>query len=468
VAAGRQAEAVEAYDVAIADLGEHGADLALELDAEAANAARMVRLERPRMAERHGRRPARFLGERMVLAELAHDRAIDGGPAGDVAALARAALEGGELAVRSSHAGPVWDAILALIVADELDLAEHHLEGLLVHGRRHGSLVAIAGASALRAFSAMQRGDVAKTASEAQAALDAAQGGLGLLLAMGSAYLAHALIERGELDDAARVLGRALPAGAVPDDVVFDHLLFERARWGLAAGRASRALEDLRLLDAHVANWQPNGAEVVPHLPGLQHRALTAVAMARLGDHDGARTAAEEELTFARKWDTPRATGVALRALGVLQGGDPGIDILTEAVAQLARSPARLEHAHALVDLGAALRRAGRQAEARQRLGEGMDGAHRCGALALAERARRELGLVGARPRRLALTGVDSLTPGEYRVCELAAEGMTNKEIAQALFVTLRTVEGHLSNAYAKLGIASRAALKTALRARPG
>lgn len=211
----------------------------------------------------------------------------------------------------------------------------------------------------------------------------------------------------------------------------------------------------------------PNQAVVVGPtqtvaLTGLQYRALLALALLQVGDRDEARRAASEELSFARAWDTPRALGVALRTLGVIEGGDQGIDMLREAVATLERSPGRLEYAYALVDLGAALRRAGLRTEAREKLGEGMDRAHRLGARALAETARTELGLLGARPRRPVLTGVDSLTPSEYRVCEMAADGLSNKEIAQALFVTLRTVEMHLSHAYAKLDITSRRELSRA------
>jgi DNA-binding CsgD family transcriptional regulator len=472
VAVGRQAEGIAAYDQAIALLGPDDRDLALELDAEARNAARMVRIPRSRASEgvvaEAGPR-----AQRAALAEMAHDCAVDNGPASRAAELARRALDGGVLARESADAGPVWDAILALMVADELDEADHHLAGLLAQGRSQGARVPIAGASVFRAFNAMKRGDVARTASEAQAALDASQGGFGLIIAMAKAYLVHALIERGELEAAAEILEPAFPNGDVPDDVVFDHLLLERARYRLVVGRPRAALTDLRRLEDHVARWHRGpprvteaGAPILPHLPGMQYRELIALALWQLGDRDGALRAAEEELTLARSWDTPRAIGVALRARGIVESGEQGIATLTEAVAQLDRSPGRLEHARALVALGSALRRAGRRSQAREILGVGMDTAHRCGALALAETAHQELGLVGARPRRLALTGADALTASEYRVCEMAAEGATNKEIAQALFVTLRTVEGHLSNAYSKLGIRSRAELKAALRLR--
>jgi DNA-binding CsgD family transcriptional regulator len=122
-----------------------------------------------------------------------------------------------------------------------------------------------------------------------------------------------------------------------------------------------------------------------------------------------------------------------------------------------------LEHARALADLGAALRRAGCRAEAREPLRAGLDLAHRQGAWALAERARTELVASGARPRRVLLSGVDALTPSERRVADMAAAGRTNREIAQALFVTARTVEGHLTHVFQKLGLESRAELPRAL-----
>ncbi len=136
---------------------------------------------------------------------------------------------------------------------------------------------------------------------------------------------------------------------------------------------------------------------------------------------------------------------------------------LGRAVELLAASPARLEHARALADLGAAQRRANRPAEARETLRSALDMARRCGATALAERAHGELLATGARPRRIYLRGVDSLTASERRVAAMAAEGWSNPEIAQALFVTRKTVETHLGHVYTKLGIGSRGELAPAL-----
>jgi DNA-binding CsgD family transcriptional regulator len=133
----------------------------------------------------------------------------------------------------------------------------------------------------------------------------------------------------------------------------------------------------------------------------------------------------------------------------------------------LAESEARLEHARALTDLGAALRRAGQRAASREPLRTGLDLAQSCGASALAERAHSELVSSGARPRRLVLRGVDSLTASERRVAEMASERLTNREIAQALYVTEKTVEGHLGHAYRKLDITSRSELPKALIRQP-
>ncbi len=144
---------------------------------------------------------------------------------------------------------------------------------------------------------------------------------------------------------------------------------------------------------------------------------------------------------------------MALRIQGLVTGE---LELLRAGVDALAPSPRRLEYARARVDLGAALRRANRRADAREELAAGMELAHHCGADALAARARDELVACGARPRRLVRTGVDALTPSELRVAQLAAAGQSNREIAQALFVTRKTVETHLGGIYRKLGVNAR------------
>ena len=139
------------------------------------------------------------------------------------------------------------------------------------------------------------------------------------------------------------------------------------------------------------------------------------------------------------------------------------IELLDEAVRITDGSAARLEHAKALTAFGSALRRARQPTQAREPLRRGFEAASRCGAQPLAELARAELYAAGSRPRREALTGPESLTPSERRIADLAAEGQSNRDIAQALYVTPKTVEFHLTGVYRKLGISTRAALPGAL-----
>jgi DNA-binding CsgD family transcriptional regulator len=139
------------------------------------------------------------------------------------------------------------------------------------------------------------------------------------------------------------------------------------------------------------------------------------------------------------------------------------VELLREPVAALEESPSLLERARAVTDLGAAHRRAGRRTEARAPLRQGLDLAAAYGATALAARAREELVAAGARPRRERLAGHDALTASERRVAQMAADGMSNREIAQALFITMKTVAMHLTHIYDKLDITGRTQLRTTL-----
>lgn len=230
-------------------------------------------------------------------------------------------------------------------------------------------------------------------------------------------------------------------------------LFASRGRLRVAEGDIAAGLADL-----HECGHRNQQLEL--HHPAfVAWRVDAALAHRALGDLDGARALAEQELAAARAWGTPGAIGAATRLAALLTVGDDAITLLREATAALGASPARLEHAHALVDLGAALRRANRRSEAREPLAYGLDIADRCGADVLRRRALDELAAIGVRPRRTRLSGLEALTPSERRVARLAARGASNTEIAQALFVTRKTVEKHLGNAYTKLSVRSRTEL---------
>ena len=213
------------------------------------------------------------------------------------------------------------------------------------------------------------------------------------------------------------------------------------------AGDRERALDDVAVeLDPAGAARDAGGSQDA--VGGARNRAVI------IAEHD-------QECELALAFGAPRALGIALRTRGLLASGEEQLDLLQQAADVLAESGAKLELARALTDLGAARRRAG-HAEARNLLYRGFDLAQRCGARTLAAQARAELNATGARPRRHALRGTDALTPSERRVAELAARGASNRDIAQALFVTIRTVELHLTHAYEKLDIRSRTDLARA------
>ena len=261
-------------------------------------------------------------------------------------------------------------------------------------------------------------------------------------------------MEQGKLEEAAAALARV---ESFPDTPIVFLLSESRARLRLLRGDLAGGVAELF---AAGRRFQSVGGR---NPAFLAWRSQAALALLQLGEEDEARRLAAEELELARTWGAPRALGAALRAAGLIEGGKEGLTLLEEAVEVLADSPAKLEHAKARSELGAALRRANRRTEAREQLRRGLELATLCGAVPLAARAETELLATGARPRRISLTGVESLTPSERRVAQLAAEGPTNREIAQALFVTPRTVEVHLTSSYRKLGISSRSQLTAAL-----
>jgi len=164
---------------------------------------------------------------------------------------------------------------------------------------------------------------------------------------------------------------------------------------------------------------------------------------------------ATEQLDVARKWGAATEVGAALRLLSNADA-DARLELLTESVTVLEASPSRLELARSLVDLGEALRVARRRTDAREPLHRAIELAGNCGSAALQTRAVEALEALGDRPRRHITLGAEALTASERRVADLAAAGRANREIAQELFVTPKTVENHLGRIYTKLGIAGR------------
>jgi DNA-binding CsgD family transcriptional regulator len=279
-----------------------------------------------------------------------------------------------------------------------------------------------------------------------------------VMLPVSLAVLIHPMIERDGAAEAAALMDEHDMWGEKISWSIVSFPLLVRGRLRLALGRPREAIEDFRLhseLDAKASRLEH------AHTPW---RSSLALALHALGeDPDEARRLVEEELRLARSFDCARETGPALRVAGQLAGGAEGLELLSQSVAALRDSAFDLELAKSLYEYGAATRRTGKRTEARALLAEALDAADRCGALTLAERARTELRAAGARPRHARASGPSALTATERRIAELAASGMTNREIAQAQFVTTKTVETHLASVYRKLDISRRGGLAEAL-----
>jgi DNA-binding CsgD family transcriptional regulator len=397
---------------------------------------------------------------RAVAAVCAVRAAMTNAPAERAAALARRALDGAE----RPWPGPgdpnlFFHGCAALLWAERWDEVEAFLRASLRDAQALGSVPRFAAACNFLGVHAFRLGRLAD--AEADARLPLEGGGLEELSWYEPSLLAtliDTLVERGDPEAAARA-----EADGRAEDLLnrtslgATLLLGARGRLRIAQGRLQEGLDDLLASGARLEGMDA----VSPCMASW--RSDAAVAHLARGEEDEARALAARDLELARAFGASRVLGVALRTAGLAQGGDAGVALLAESPRALAGSPARLELARSRIELGAALRRRGRRREARTELRAGLDLAHRCAAEPLAARAHEELLATGARPRRPVLTGVDALTPSERRIVELAAAGATNREIAQSLFVTARTVESHLTQAYRKLRVTSRDELGAAL-----
>jgi DNA-binding CsgD family transcriptional regulator len=258
------------------------------------------------------------------------------------------------------------------------------------------------------------------------------------------------LLERPQVADVVAMMD-ALEVDPVFENTAGGAMLLEaRGRMALARQDRGRALEDLRKCAATF------GALGLGPTYSSWRSALALALPAE--ERDRADALVAEELELGRASGLTRPEGIALRTAGMLAGGEEAIERLHESVAKLEGSPSRLEHARSLVELGAALRRRQRRSEALEHLSAGMELADGCGADRLVARAREELNATGARPRRAARSGKAALTASELRVARRAAEGRSNEELAQELYVSTKTIETHLTNAYAKLGLSGHGA----------
>lgn len=396
-------------------------------------------------------------GDRSLLALHAFVGTIHGTPATEVCALAERALGRGALLEDETSAGlGFYLATFALAFAEALPLAEAALTTAIEDAQSRGSVLGFAIASRLRARAILMRGRLGDAAVDARRALAVELADWELGRGAGRAILSAVKLEQGNLESARHYLDQAEAVGG-PYDWHQVWVLSARGRLALYGG------EDVAALQYFLRCGKIADGAGMTNPAVVDWRAHAGRAMAATGDRTEGRRLIETELAQAEAFGAPGPVGRAMRALASVSDPTAAIETLEAAVGVLRPSQAALERAAAMVDYGAALRRAGKRRDAVPLLREGLDLAERCGAAPLISRAMSEAGAAGARPRRTALRGIEALTPREHQVVSLAADGHSNRAIAQRLVVTVKTVEWHLRHAYSKLGVKSRGELPGAL-----
>ena len=441
------------------DAGRYG-DLAERLDAELTVSAWLRAETYPIARDRLERfDPSTLnggLGSELRLANVAFYElrlARDRHKAIEAARQALASGRLGQTGTASFHFG-----VYTLLGAGLFDEAIAAYDRALADAQRRGDLVQLSACLVFRGRCRTLRGEIDAALGDLREGFDMiSEHGVHAMLGYATGLLALAQLERGDVDGAAETIAAPGFPEELPSRIVINFFQIARGRLRIETGEVERGVEDLLTVGRRCH-------EIPSDNPAsYAWRRFAVDGLLLLGRNEEARRLAEEELEITRRWGARHEIGASLRALGRVVGGEEGERLLAEAVEMFAGTGARLQEARALLDLGAAQRRAGRRTVARERLRAAADLALRGGVLSLVERANEELAALGSRPRKTFRSGLDALTPSERRVAELAAGDLSNKEIAQALFVTVKTVELHLSSAYRKLALASRRELAAAL-----
>jgi DNA-binding CsgD family transcriptional regulator len=391
-----------------------------------------------------------------ALAALALRSAQEARPVAGTIALAKQAWGDGTLLAREGPDGSTWLMIVwALELAEDYETSSHITATAIDAARRSGSVTAFSAASYFHGYGCLRRGRLVEAQADAEQAMRVADSAACRYAGVAGILRALALIERGEINLAEE--GIAAARTELTSMLAAPWRLHALGRVALARHQPAEALD----LFVQAGAWLHDRLSVEHTV--LPWRIDAADAALVLGDTERATELVRPFQVLAERANAPIAQAKVWGILGRVEGGDRGIALLERSANGLAETQSRLDYAYALTNLGAALRRAGRRSESRTLFSTALDLAQRLDSRLLAQRVSGELAVAGARPRREAITGAGALTPSEQRVGRLAAQHLTNHQIAQSLFVTPKTVEYHLRHVYQKLGIAGRRELKAVL-----
>jgi DNA-binding CsgD family transcriptional regulator len=395
-------------------------------------------------------------GQRLLLAQSMFAAYFAGQPASIVSGLATRAWDQGRLhehTAASSAASLL--VIAALCLVGELERSIEAAAAAAADARERSAPLAFATATYMRAMPQLWQGNIDGAVADLEFARDAQRYGWRQYARAAAAEYCLCMIEKGALDRAEAIMLEDPPTQ--PYDGEDASLLYALAELRRTQGAAQEAYELALSVGAALES-------TLPYLGYSPWRCSAAQSALALGRRDRASELIDQEFERLERTQIPHERIRALRLAGICEGGESGLAKLREAVELGETQPPRFETVRALISLGGALRRDNQRAAARPPLQQAFDMARRGGASALHELARTELAAAGARPRREALSGPESLTASEQRIAALAADGHSNREIATALFITPKTVEYHLRNCYTKLNIQTRRELARALQ----
>ncbi|MDO9353645.1 MAG: AAA family ATPase [Solirubrobacteraceae bacterium] len=448
--------ALDELERAAADADEPG--LALRLEAYALEAVIFADTFSDRRNARLDAGEVDPAASSAMLAHVAVDRACRGYPGQEVAAIARRAGADGTILTQIGPASSTWNLLLhALRFAEQADAAQAHLQAGERLARDRGSYEATLFVEHGWGYWHRDFGSVATGAARAAVGLDVIrQLGMDLTVPALAAITAENLVHLDRLDEADETI--EIPLDGLAGTYVEPFALSARALVRFAQRRLDDAEHDLRRLLQINASRGWDG----PHATRARLRLVELLA--RTDRHEEALALSDLDLAAAERVDQPGVTGSVLRVRAAAQAGDEAIETLQAAVATLTGTPLRLELGWALHDLGARLRVRGDRRDARVPLRDALDLAGATESSRLARHVRSELEASGSRLQRERTGGAAGLTPAERRVADLAVEGLTNRAIAQTLWITPKTVEMHLGRSYGKLGIRSRRELAEALQ----
>ncbi|MEU3372273.1 BREX system ATP-binding domain-containing protein [Streptomyces sp. NPDC006711] len=356
---------------------------------------------------------------------------------------------------RAPYGSSTWyHALLALLWSGDVDEAHRHMDTEVRLARASGVVTRIAEALAVRALVQLHRGLLADAEDDACQSLDlltrirAARHHVG---ALARSVLIDVALEKDDIAAASALLDGAPPlAGEQPRTWWRLYLLHSAGR---ALGRLGQVPRGLALIAQCEEELARRGIVNPAVLPWRSTRSALLLAQRNVV---AARRAAREESELARRWNAPFALGRALVAEAAASSGCEALHLAGQALDILEPSPTPLLFAHALYEAGRAHRQAGKTRRTRELLHRANEMAISLGADGLVEAVQWELRYAGGRPDPRKDSAESLLTPTERQVSELAARGMSNRDIARLLKVSLRNIESHLTHSYRKLRISRR------------